>query len=107
MKELMSKSAFDKMKKEAKKDVTECGNYCNTFAFMITPFDLGKLFVRYIRTDISNPDDPIRSYRWICFDTDGNRLDCDPIFSSVEDENQYKKSMLILHEQKYLINESV
>lgn len=98
----ISEEVIIKMKIEAAADSEGCSEVCRDFDFMYTPYDLDKLFVRYIRADISNPENPVQYYRWICFDRQGVRLECDPVFQSVADENEYKGSMIHFHFLKYL-----
>lgn len=92
----------DKIINETKADFADCKDVCFDFQIKYTPYDLGYLFMRYIRADATNPDKVKQSYRWLCFNRKGQRLDCDPVFASLADEAKYKSSMETLYQTKYL-----
>lgn len=77
---------------EAKKDRNECKhNSCFDFR-LFTNTDTEGYFVRYTKSAF-NGRNLTEDYRWLCFDTKGNRTNCDPIFDSVSDENKFYKAM--------------
>ncbi len=77
---------------EAKKDRNECQhNSCYDFQLFSNENTEG-YFVRYTKSSF-NGRNFTEDYRWLCFDADGNRSNCDPIFESVKDENRFYMAM--------------
>jgi hypothetical protein len=91
------KIADDIMQKvlhETKADAQNCKHTCYQFEVLYSPYDLSAIYVRYVRSDTSNPDNPEESYRWLCFNDQGERVACDPEFDSLSEENHFKNTMV-------------
>ena len=90
-----------KVMEHARQDSMGCDN-CRDFNVMLVPMERDRIYVRYIKVDASNPDHVGQVYRWLCFDSEGEFLHCDPKFESMEEESSFKVSMRSFHFQKYM-----
>jgi hypothetical protein len=79
---------------EAKADKVQCGRRCFDFGLYFNRFTNG-YFVRYTRVEmVEGSASP--AYRWICFDTEGVRTDCDPIIADLEQHNHFYSGMVLI-----------
>ena len=79
---------------EARKDRQECQQNCYDFG-LYHNIGTDGYFVRYTKSQFRN-DYFEQNYRWICFNAQGKRVDCDPIFDVIEDENIFYGNMILI-----------
>lgn len=60
--------------------------HCYNFEICFNPYDLRYWFVRFIKTTITDGEPSPGEFEFLCFDLQGNPLDCQPIFQEVQDE---------------------
>jgi hypothetical protein len=92
----LSPDLSHKILRTARREAKDCGRYCHDFYLLRSPQVPDGYFVRYTRTDARNPDEVEQAYRWLCFDAQGEMIDCDPVFASVAKENRFKSGMQTL-----------
>lgn len=88
------KSVRDMAIIEARKDREGCQQNCYDFGFYFNKTTKG-YFVRYTKSQLKGEHFD-QNYRWICFNTEGVRVDCDPIFEAIEDENNFYGNMILI-----------
>ena len=98
----LPESSQKKMLISLKSETRNYGKSCHSFHIMRSPYSAKHYFARYIRTDTSNLDFIHSEYRWLCFDLEGNPLDCEPIFHEFLSEKEFKESMITLYQTKWI-----
>lgn len=92
----MDKRIEERMLNAGRKSAKATPHICNNFLIMDSPFTADHFFLRYTENNVEDPDYPVRTFTWLCFDRAGNQLDCTPIFDSQADQNRFFGSMAVL-----------
>ena len=93
---VMNKNVFEKIRQETINDVQQMCERCFDFNMYQQGNDY---FVRYTRVSVCKERGcPKQQYRWICFNSTGERTNCDPIFNSIKESNQFYANMTLLKE---------
>lgn len=92
----MDNTIVESMLAAGRKSAKDNPHVCNNFLIMESPFTLEHIFLRYTENNVENPDMPIRTYVWLCFDQSGNQLNCKPIFDTQADRNRFFGSMAVV-----------
>ncbi len=79
---------------EARKDRQDCQQNCYDFG-LYRNVGADGYFVRYTKSQFRNEHFE-QNYRWICFSTEGVRLDCDPDFKTIEAWNIFYGNMILI-----------
>lgn len=98
---MINTATLNKILQEAHKDAGECQHNCRSFEVMFSTVEPGAWYVRYIRTDVTNPEKPKEGYRYLCFDNNGERTNCDPTFPSRLEENLWLGSLVSIKKIDY------
>lgn len=70
--------------------------HCYSFELCFNPLAMQNWFMRFKKADISNPDKIKEEYTFFCFNSEGNMLDCSPIFKKQEDEVLFFDIMIVI-----------
>ena len=72
--------------------------HCYSFELCYNPLAGNHWFLRFIKADISNPDNVYQSYTYFCFNKLGDPLSCSPIFKNQNDSVTFFDSMVVIRQ---------
>ncbi len=89
----------EKIISEIQKDAQNCGSVCKDYQIMRNVYEPKHWFARYTKGFFNEgKDHPRTVYRWICFNEEGERTECDPTFVNVSTENKFYGGMYLVEE---------
>lgn len=94
----ITEALITKIETALRLDSESQGGRCENFTICTNRTRPHDVFASYQRIDF-NPSTgmPTQTVRWLCFNDKGEQIDCDPIFKSLEDSNQFYDAMVCVH----------
>lgn len=86
------------MIEQAKKKIREmpATTHCFAFEFCINPLALNYYFIRYVEADLTDPCHVKDRFGYLCFNREGQRLECEPIFEKQNEEVEFYDNFIII-----------